>query len=502
MPTSPRCLLTFVDSECHGRLQKLDSSLSFLLGADAVANLSGSSGSTGPPARPSGSTEPPIATSAGPSSSSSGTSFSSPPQVFLSYNWDIQLKVAQLKERLEQRGITCWMDRPNVGLGDELRGTIAHGITNCKVFISCLTKKYCYSDMCQREAKLASERKKHIVPLLFEDLGSWPPQDVNLSLRQPAKIANDVCEKAMSDCVTFCVFALRNSSYMGTSNNSSMAAFRETFAKLHELRSLAPDIKMLALTATATTSTRETITEMLLMDNPHVIYENPCKTNIAYSVHYMDKERLVGDCFQWLADELKEKKEKTTITIVYCQTIKQCCLIYSVLKGMHGRELYSNSADDPGHVLLEMLHSCTPVKNKDTVLYAFQKEESPVRVLVATIAFVMGVDCKGVHRTIHFGPSNNIEAYIQETGRSGRDGKQSVACLIYTDREFEDEFREDWNDLLNDESLFELAIENLSLSQLEASTCAELSCELHDESGKFEVPAAALDLLENISISE
>ncbi|XP_022780469.1 Bloom syndrome protein homolog [Stylophora pistillata] len=259
---------------------------------------------------------------------------------------------------------------------------------------------------------------------------------------------------------------------------------------------------MLALTATATTSTRETITEMLLMDNPHVIYENPCKTNIAYSVHYMDKERLVGDCFQWLADELKEKKEKTTITIVYCQTIKQCCLIYSVLKGMHGRELYSNSADDPGHVLLEMLHSCTPVKNKDTVLYAFQKEESPVRVLVATIAFVMGVDCKGVHRTIHFGPSNNIEAYIQETGRSGRDGKQSVACLIYTDREFEDEFREDWNDLLNDESLFELAIENLSLSQLEASTCAELSCELHDESGKFEVPAAALDLLENISISE
>ncbi|PFX31812.1 hypothetical protein AWC38_SpisGene3414 [Stylophora pistillata] len=104
--------------------------------ADAVANLSGSSGSTGPPARPSGSTEPPIATSAGPSSSSSGTSFSSPPQVFLSYNWDIQLKVAQLKERLEQRGITCWMDRPNVGLGDELRGTIAHGITNCKVQIT------------------------------------------------------------------------------------------------------------------------------------------------------------------------------------------------------------------------------------------------------------------------------------------------------------------------------------------------------------------------------
>ena len=84
-----------------------------------------------------------------------------------------------------------------------------------------------------------------------------------------------------------------------------MAAFREAYAELHELRSPAPD----ALTATATTSTRQTITEILLMDNPHVIYESPSKANIAYSVHYMDKERSVEDYFRWLADELKEEKE-------------------------------------------------------------------------------------------------------------------------------------------------------------------------------------------------
>ena len=84
-----------------------------------------------------------------------------------------------------------------------------------------------------------------------------------------------------------------------------MAAFREAHAELHELRSLAPDV----LTATATTSTRQTITDILLMDNPHVIYENPSKANIACSVHYMDKERSVEDYFRWLADELKEEKE-------------------------------------------------------------------------------------------------------------------------------------------------------------------------------------------------
>lgn len=68
------------------------------------------------------------------------------------------------------------MDTQNVGPGDKLRETIAHGITNCKVFISCLTKKYCDSEMCLSEANLARDCKKLIVPLLFEDLGSWPPQ--------------------------------------------------------------------------------------------------------------------------------------------------------------------------------------------------------------------------------------------------------------------------------------------------------------------------------------
>ena len=43
----------------------------------------------------------------------------------------------------------------------------------------------------------------------------------------------------------------------------------------------------------------------------------------------------------------------------------------------------------------------------------------------------MGVDCKGVYRTVHFGPSKNTESYIQETGSAARDGKQSVAFLIY-----------------------------------------------------------------------
>ena len=55
------------------------------------------------------------------------------PQVFLSYQWDIQAKVMELKRKLELKGLTCWMDRNEVGPGDELKEEIERGISYCKV---------------------------------------------------------------------------------------------------------------------------------------------------------------------------------------------------------------------------------------------------------------------------------------------------------------------------------------------------------------------------------
>ncbi len=115
------------------------------------------------------------------------------------------------------------------------------------------------------------------------------------------------------------------------------------------------------------------------------------------------------------------QKDKFLRTVIYCQNIKQCSLIYSTLKATLAKQ----------HVIIEMLHSCSPQANKETVLEAFQHENSGLKVLVATIAFGMGIDCKGVYRTIHFGPAKNIKVHIQETGLAERDGKQSVSYVIY-----------------------------------------------------------------------
>ena len=58
------------------------------------------------------------------------------------------------------------------------------------------------------------------------------------------------------------------------------------------------------------------------------------------------------------------------------------------------------------------------------------KSDGSVRVVFATTAFGMGVDCKGLYNIIHFGPPGDIDDYLQESGRAGRDNAQSHAVLV------------------------------------------------------------------------
>ena len=208
-----------------------------------------------------------------------------------------------------------------------------------------------------------------------------------------------------------------------------MAAFRESYGRLFELRSLvAEDTPFIALTATATCLTRDTVVNILHMKDFEEIQESPNKANIRYIVHCMEQGLDHELYFAWLTDELTVEKEKLARTIIYCQTIKQCGILYATIRGLLGKDGMKSSS---GSTLVEMLHSCTPEANKKDILESFQQDHGSVRLLIATIAFGMGVDCKGVQRIIHYGPSKTIEAYIQETGRAGRDGSKSVAFLLY-----------------------------------------------------------------------
>ena len=60
-----------------------------------------------------------------------------------------------------------------------------------------------------------------------------------------------------------------------------------------------------------------------------------------------------------------------------------------------------------------------------------EKVGSKLRIVIATVAFGMGVDCPDIHQIIHNGASSLVEEYVQETGRAGRDKLQSKAILVY-----------------------------------------------------------------------
>ena len=79
--------------------------------------------------------------------------------------------------------------------------------------------------------------------------------------------------------------------------------------------------------------------------------------------------------------------------------------------------------------LCNMFLACTHSNVKDEVLKSSCDPNGILRIVVATIAFGMGLNCPNVHRITHWGPPPDIESYLQEASRAGRDGKKAIFSL-------------------------------------------------------------------------
>ena len=81
----------------------------------------------------------------------------------------------------------------------------------------------------------------------------------------------------------------------------------------------------------------------------------------------------------------------------------------------------------PRKFICEKFTACSSPNTKAKIIESFIDPKGTVRVVIATVAFGMGLDTPNVRQVVHWGPPEDLELYVQETGRGGRDGAQTTA---------------------------------------------------------------------------
>ncbi|MDQ6951546.1 MAG: DNA helicase RecQ [Mariprofundales bacterium] len=183
--------------------------------------------------------------------------------------------------------------------------------------------------------------------------------------------------------------------------------FRPEYVRLGELRKIFPKVPMLALTATADEQTREDIAKCLGLGRARRFISSFDRPNIRYLI--AEKRQPLTQILHFLSDW------KDSSGIIYCLSRKRV-------------EDLAVNLQRQG-VRAAAYHAGMPARVREKVQDDFLRDQ--VQVIVATIAFGMGVDKPNVRFVIHHDLPKSIEGYYQETGRAGRDGIDSEALMLY-----------------------------------------------------------------------
>ncbi|MCF6185267.1 MAG: RecQ family ATP-dependent DNA helicase, partial [Bacteroidales bacterium] len=182
--------------------------------------------------------------------------------------------------------------------------------------------------------------------------------------------------------------------------------FRPSYLNIAKIRKIIPDIPFIALTATATPKVAEDIQDKLLFKEHNLFSKSFERKNLIYIV------REVEDKLKYL---LKIVVKETVSGIVYVRSRKKTFEISKYLAGKG--------------ISVDYFHAGIDAKHKDIKQNNWKTGKT--RVIVATNAFGMGIDKHNVRFVVHIDLPDSPEAYFQEAGRAGRDGKTAYAVLLY-----------------------------------------------------------------------
>lgn len=188
--------------------------------------------------------------------------------------------------------------------------------------------------------------------------------------------------------------------------------FRPDYKALGEVRSQFAGVPVMALTATATENVKVDVIHNLGIVSCEVLTQSFNRPNLTYEVRTKGKAK---DVLESIANTIKTVYNNQS-GIIYCLSRKNCESIAESLRKPHNIEAHHYHAGmDPAE--------------KNTVQREWQAGK--YNVIVATIAFGMGIDKPDVRFVIHHTIPKSLEGYYQETGRAGRDGKRSGCYLYY-----------------------------------------------------------------------
>jgi ATP-dependent DNA helicase RecQ len=189
--------------------------------------------------------------------------------------------------------------------------------------------------------------------------------------------------------------------------------FRPSYLNIQSLRDARPTIPIMALTATATQRVKDDIIEALSLNNPYIHEVSFYRENLSYEV--VQTPNKMGSIIAYC-----NGKDHMT-GIVYCSTRKA---VKELAKVFMSNKLNAS-----------MYHGGMSPEERSASLNQWMAGISPI--MIATNAFGMGIDKPNVRYVLHYDFPENLESYVQEAGRGGRDGLQACSFVFIDGTETE-----------------------------------------------------------------